>query len=124
MKRFVVIKTLLLFVLVITVMGCREKKDTFVEVYVVDDQGKAVTNATVELLTSPPYELNSIPVLNKTEVSNESGIALFNFNDVYKLGQAGVAVLDVEVTKGNQMGHGIVKVEQEMTTKERIVVFP
>ncbi|MEN9978118.1 MAG: hypothetical protein RLZZ569_743, partial [Bacteroidota bacterium] len=52
--------------------------------------------------------------------TNMAGEAIFNFNDVYQLGQAGVAVLDIEVEKGLLTGQGIIKIEAE-TTSEQII---
>ncbi|MCH2223397.1 MAG: hypothetical protein MK066_01415 [Crocinitomicaceae bacterium] len=124
MNKIIAIKGALSLLLLLTLVSCKEKKDTLVEIYVVDIQGNAVANATVELLTSPPYELNSIPVLHMKEKSDQFGIAYFNFNDVYQLGQAGVAVLDVDVIREGKKGHGILKVEQEITNKEQIVIHP
>jgi hypothetical protein len=49
-----------------------------------------------------------------------AGEAIFNFNEVYQLGQAGVAVLDIEVEKGLLTGQGIIKIEAE-TTSEQII---
>lgn len=124
MKKTTAIKSVLFFALILLAASCKEKKDTLVEIQVADAQGNVIENAFVELSTSPPYEANSVPVLNKQSTSNSSGIARFNFNDVYKLGQAGVAVLEVSVTKGSLSGTGIVKIEEEVTSKERVVILP
>ena len=124
MKKFLLVKSLFVCLCLVILSSCREKKDTIVEVHVLNNSGQRVVNAHVKLLTSSPYELNSIPVLEMEATSNSSGVAMFNFNDVYQLGQAGVAVLEIEVSKGNEEGKGIVKVEQEITTKETVIILP
>jgi hypothetical protein len=55
-------------------------------------------------------------------MTNANGVAVFNFNDVYQLGQAGVAVLNIDVQKDALTGQGIIKVEQEVTSKETVYV--
>ena len=55
-------------------------------------------------------------------ITNDQGRATFDFNDVYQLGQAGVAVLSIEVVAGSETGQGVIKVEQEQTTEEIVFV--
>lgn len=111
---------------VVSSSGCRKKKDTVAKVYVHDEAGNRVSGAQVQLKgtsTLPPGEAGNV-VLHKTSTSNASGEAIFSFNDVYQLGQAGVAVVDIIADKGNLHGTGIMKVEQETTTEERVFVIP
>ncbi len=104
--------------------GCRKKKDTIAKVYVRDASNNPVVAAQVVLggqNTNPPGEGSQNPVaLYDTTTTNGSGEAIFNFNDVYQLGQAGVAVLDITATKGTSTGTGIIKVEQETTSEETV----
>jgi hypothetical protein len=44
----------------------------------------------------------------------------FNFSEFYVAGQAGFAVLDIDATKGNLNGTGLIKIE-EMQTNEATV---
>jgi hypothetical protein len=60
--------------------------------------------------------------LYDTTTTNTSGEARFNFNDVYQLGQAGVAVLNIEASANGLSGEGIIKVEQETTSEETVFV--
>jgi hypothetical protein len=78
--------------LIVSSSGCRKKKDTIAKIYVKDEFSAPVQGAQVVL----------------------------KFNDVYQLGQAGVAVLDIEVEKGLLTGQGIIKIEAE-TTSEQII---
>ncbi|MFN5910972.1 MAG: hypothetical protein ACK45H_06535, partial [Bacteroidota bacterium] len=61
-------------------------------------------------------------VVYDTTLTNSSGVAVFNYNDEYQLGQAGVAVLDIKAFKGGAQGQGIIKVEQETTSEETVYI--
>ena len=111
-----------------TIVGCRKKEDTIAIVIVRNDANEAVSGATVKLkaqssVVGQPTEINT-DVFPMTATSNSSGQATFNFNDVYQLGQAGVAVLSIEVVSGTSTGIGVIKVEQEETTEEVVFITP
>jgi hypothetical protein len=57
-----------------------------------------------------------------TSYTNVEGLATFNFNEIYQLGQAGVAVLDIKAQKLNQVGIGIIKIEAEKLNEETVVI--
>lgn len=104
--------------------GCRKKKDTIAKVTVKDDANAVVAGATVVLFgqpSSPEYQGQVVTIYDTTE-TNSSGVAVFNFNDVYQLGQAGVAVLDIHAFTGTAEGTGIIKVEEEVTTEETVYI--
>lgn len=113
---------LILSITAIGFFGCQKKQDTLVEITVKNDVNQVVPSATVKLSTLPPHEQNSTPVLEMEGTTNAAGIVRFNFNDVYQLGQAGVAVLNVDVQKDALTGQGIIKVEQEVTSEETVFV--
>lgn len=113
-------KLILICLLVVTSVSCRKKEDTIVEIYVRTNASLVVPNATVRLYTAPPYEPNSTPVLEMVGQTDINGVIRFNFNDIYKLGQAGVAVLNIEVTKEGVTSTGIIKIEQETTSKKTL----
>lgn len=106
--------------------GCKKKKDTIAKVYVRDVNNNPVVAAEVILYgenTNPPNSGSQNPVaLMDTTTTNGSGEAIFNFNDVYQLGQAGVAVLNIKATKDGNTGNGIIKVEQETTSEETVFI--
>lgn len=112
---------LILSLCFIALLSCDKKKDTIVEITVKNEVNQVVSGANVKLLTLPPHEANSTPVLEMDGTTDVNGIVRFNFNDVYQLGQAGVAVLNIEVKKGDLDGTGIIKVEQEEVSTK--VVF-
>lgn len=118
--KYIVLALLLLFVGTIQV-SCRKKEDTIAQVTVKNSSNEPVYNARVIVYGQSTTNQASSVVLYDTAYTNANGVATFNFNEVYQLGQAGVAVLNIDANKGNLVGQGIIKVEQEATTEE--VVF-
>lgn len=102
--------------------GCRKKKDTIAIIYVRDIANQLVSGAQVVLYGQSTINQPASVVLYDTTVTNTSGEAKFNFNDVYQLGQAGVAVLNIEAYKDGAEGQGIIKVEQETTSEEIVFI--
>lgn len=104
--------------------GCRKKKDTIAKIYVRNVANEPVSAATVRVKGEDTDDNNGDPVivLDKTTTTNASGEAIFNFNDVYQLGQAGVAVLNIDAQKDGLSGSGIIKIEQEKTSEETVFI--
>ena len=102
--------------------GCRKKKDTIAKVYVKDWSNQYVEGATVILYGKSTINTPANVVLYDTTLTNSSGVAVFNYNDVYQLGQAGVAVLDIKAYKNGAQGQGIIKVEEETTSEETVYI--
>lgn len=103
-------------------VGCRKKEDTIAKIFVRDASNQSVAGARVIIYGQSTTNQPSSVVLFDTTTSNSSGEAVFNFNDVYQLGQAGVAVLNIDVDKDAMAGSGIIKVEQETTTEETVFI--
>ncbi|MDB3906199.1 hypothetical protein N9355_01860 [Crocinitomicaceae bacterium] len=95
--------------------SCYKQKETVAVIKVVDANNQPVGNARV--IVYGTGALGSI-VVNDTMFTNTTGEAMFNMDYIYKPGQAGVAVLDIEVSKSGVASQGIIKVEQENTTRE------
>jgi hypothetical protein len=115
--------TLLVALFALTNIGCRKKKDTIAEIMVRNSAGAAVSGATVYLYPkpSPGYENN--PLLWEFETTtNSSGVASFNFNEVYQLGQAGVVVAHIKASQGGSSGTGVIKVEEETTSTATVFI--
>jgi hypothetical protein len=91
-------------------------------VYVHDAADDVVVGAQVVLKGESTVTPSPPVVLFDTTTTNGSGEAIFNFNDVYQLGQAGVAVLNIEAQKDGLTGQGIIKVEQETTSEETVFI--
>lgn len=118
-----------LFVLSVAVLSilatsnaCRKKKDTIAKVYVYDASESPVASANVILSGNATPPVKGKIIDPKEATTNSKGEAIFNFNDLYQLGQAGVAVLDITASKGELGGKGIIKIEAEVTTEESVII--
>jgi hypothetical protein len=103
--------------------GCRKKHDTIAKIYIRDHSNSLVSGAQVRVKGESTDPNNpSASTLDKTATTNSAGEATFNFNDVYQLGQAGVAVVNIYAEKDLMEGEGIMKVEQEVTSEETVFI--
>ena len=107
---------------VVSVSGCRKKKDTLAHIYVKSNTNEFVDNAMVVLYGTNTAGTPQQVVVFDTSYTNVEGLATFNFNEIYQLGQAGVAVLDIKAQKLNQVGIGIIKIEAEKLNEETVVI--
>lgn len=125
-------KKYILFTAVATLMissmalmsSCRKKGDTIARITVRDTANILVPGAEVILYgqsTTDPIQ----PVVRRdTAITNSSGVAVFNYNEVYQLGQAGVAVLNISASKGNLFGSGIIKIDEEKENAATVFIQP
>jgi hypothetical protein len=114
----------LFIVATVAVSGCRKKKDTIANVYVKDDNNLLVDQAMVVLYGTNTAGTPQQVAVFDTAYTNVEGMATFNYNDIYQLGQAGVAVLDIKAQKLNKIGQGIIKIEAETTNEETVFIQP
>ena len=125
LNRLITLSLLAILSLTMSV-GCKKKVDTFAVVVVKNNANGLVAGANVLLkaegTTTDPSSINTA-IFPMSAVSDSEGKARFNFNKVYQLGQAGVAVLTIEVVAGSKTGQGVIKVEQEQTTEEVVFVI-
>ncbi len=100
--------------------SCYRKKDTIARVTVVDAAGSPKGGAEVRLYYD---EGNGEPreYLEQTASTDASGIATFNYNDLFKSGQAGFAILDIDVDSETKVG--IIRIEEETTSEETVEVM-
>ncbi|MCC5924782.1 MAG: hypothetical protein JJT77_13445 [Crocinitomicaceae bacterium] len=126
MKRFLIytIAATLLMSLALSFGACRKKEDTVARITVRDTANILVPNARVILFGQSTTDPIQPVVLRDTAFTNSSGVATFLFNDVYQLGQAGVAVLNISVSKGNLKGQGIIKIEEEVENTATVFIQP
>lgn len=120
-------KVLFLFVaalLATTFTSCRKKKDTIANIYVRDETNASVEGAMVILYGTNTSGTPQVVAVFDTAYTNSSGMASFNYNDLYQLGQAGVAVLDIKAQKLNKIGTGIIKIEAEKVNEETVFIQP
>lgn len=126
MKRYLYFTGAIAFLACITFSfnSCRKKGDTIAIIKVHDTGNAVVPGATVILYgtsTTNPIQ----PVIRRdTQVTDASGTATFNFNEVYQLGQAGVAVLNISAKKGTMKGAGMIKIEEEKESKATVLIQP
>jgi hypothetical protein len=79
-----------------------------------DNYGLVVEGAKVEVYSEPTdTSINSELSINMLEITNESGTATFNFNDIYKTGQTGTAIVKAKATYFGKTGHKIINVVEE-----------
>lgn len=99
--------------------SCFKVEETIASVTVLNEVGTPVPGASVRLYN---IGLDGPPRFDTTQFTNGSGIASFNFSEYYEAGQSGFAVLDIEVSKGSLAGTGIIKIEEQETSEESVVV--
>lgn len=103
--------------------GCKKDEDTIATVLVLDTDGRPVPGADVRLFGEPSEPCTECTIrFDTTQTTNGTGKVTFNFSDFYKAGQAGFAVLNIEVTKGSLEGSGIIKIEEQETTEESVTI--
>ncbi|MFA5574012.1 MAG: hypothetical protein WC994_03035 [Brumimicrobium sp.] len=126
MKKYIVISGILTFAfsLSLSLGSCRKKGDTIVKITVRDTGNYVVPGAQVILRgTSTTTPIQPV-ILRDTAETDPSGIAYFNFNDEYQLGQAGFAVLDIEARKNGHYGSGVIKVVEEEENTKTVFIVP
>ncbi len=122
MKKLFFISSILVFS--ISLNSCRKKGDTIANIYVKDETNTSVSGAMVILYGTNTGSTPQVVAVFDTMYTNAAGLASFNFNDIYQLGQAGVAVLDIKAQKLNKIGQGIIKIEAETINEETIFIQP
>ncbi len=120
----------LIVLLAFTISGCRKDKKTIATITVVSGTGAPVPGVTVKVYSScsecpgpaggPRFDTTTMSSL--TQITNGTGKVSYDFSEFYKKGQAGFAVLDIKATKGNLIGSGIIKIEEETTSEETITI--
>ncbi|MCT4561847.1 MAG: hypothetical protein N4A41_10770 [Crocinitomicaceae bacterium] len=104
-------------------VGCKKTKDTIAKVIVRDAVSQTVVSGAKVVLYGQSTENKQGKVtVYDTTVTNASGEAIFNFNDLWKPGQAGVAVLNIDAVKGDASGSGIIKVVEQETSTETVFI--
>ena len=108
----------------VSLSACRKKMDTVAHIYVKDETNASVSNAMVVLYGTNTQQTPQQVAVFDTAYTNTNGLATFNYNKLYQLGQAGVAVLDIKAQKGNKTGQGIIKIEAEKVNEETVYIQP
>lgn len=105
-----------LIVFIFSFTSCYKKKDTIANVTVLDSSSSPVVGTEVRLFYGVNPDSTRIDVQSTT---GGGGTAVFNFNDVYKSGQGGFAVLDISI---GGVVVGIIKIEEETTSEETVTI--
>ncbi len=106
---------LLTAILALGVVGCNKEKDTIAEITVQDQQEENVSGALVHVFGEPSdtaFQNKEIRI-DREKKTGTNGKAKFNFTELFKKGQAGFAVLDVEITVDTFKIDGFIKVKEE-----------
>jgi hypothetical protein len=113
----------ILFVL-IALTSCKKEEPTIALITVTTVDGVAVEQALVRLYPEPTAEGGTQGELidDVEQFTNAAGQATFDFSEYYELGQAGFAVLNIEVTKDTLSAEGIIKIDPEVTNMETVIV--
>ncbi len=125
MKRNVLVVFISAIVLVTgSFVSCKKDVETIATVIVKNESGDVIPGATVRLFGSGSAQEDNPGEIrfDTTGITNGTGKVSFNFSEFYKQGQAGFVVLDIIAEKGLLAGEGIIKVEEESTTEESIVI--
>ena len=99
--------------------SCQKPTDTLVSVTVLNDKNAPMLGADVRLWHGGEGDR-----IDESSVTDGAGEALFNLTDYYVHGQAGLAVLDIDVTwQDTTQRLGFVEVIEEGERLEEIVVY-
>ena len=97
--------------------SCYKPKSTIASITVLNDSNNSpVSGATVRLFYDDPAGINT-SIINEQNTTSDEGVVNFDFSEYYKDGQAGFAVLDIEV---NNVFVGVIQVEERATTEKTI----
>ncbi len=120
-------KSILLYSLLVVLevsfsSGCRKKKDTTAKITVRDATNSLVIGATVRVYAVSSTNPHPPVTVDDTQTSDYKGEANFNYNNIYQLGQAGVAVLNIDASKGTATGSGIIKIQAETENTQTVYI--
>ncbi len=123
MFRKAIIVPVLLLILGSGLGACNKEKDTKATITVLDTAGAAVGGAYVKLYANPTNPLQAdFSRLTMEGTTRGDGKVTFDYSEFYKRGQAGFAVLDILAQKDSMSGEGIIRIEEEQTNEETVVV--
>lgn len=128
-----------LILLTISITGCRKEKETTATILVVNAAGLPVPNVFVRVYcpdatcNRPGSTLDES--MDRNDATGSNGEAKFNYTEAFQLGQAGFAVLDVEIflteaeldarianaSSITPEASGVVKIEEEIENEQTIV---
>ena len=118
-----ILAAILLIILGAGLGSCNKEKDTKATITVLDSAGSVVAGAYVKLFANPATPLQAdFSRLTKEGNTGADGKITFDYSEFYKRGQAGFAVLDILAKTDSLTGEGIIRIEEEQTNEETVVV--
>lgn len=115
-----------LALLLIAFTSCKKEAPTLAKIYIQDTDGLPFANAEVRVYGEPTTSPHNEMIMDYTLISDADGEVIFDFTNDFKLGQAGFAVLNIEVSSTDELmfGEGIIKIEEEKTNTETLIIQP
>jgi hypothetical protein len=113
-----------LALVMLTLVSCKKEAPTLAKIYIQDTFGAPCANAEVRVFGEPTTSPHNEMIMDYTLFTDADGEVIFDFTDNFKLGQAGFAVLNIEVNSMDELlfGEGIIKIEEEKTNTETLVI--
>ena len=105
--------------------SCNKEKDTIAIITIVDSANHVVSGAYVKLKGTPTPGWPGDPTrLDQEMMTDALGQAKFDYSSLYHQGQAGFAVMDIITFKDSATGEGIIKIIEEETNHETVMLIP
>ena len=116
-------RSLLVGVLAFGATACNKEKPTTVVITVKDAEGRLVPEAHVKLFANPavPQKPDLTRLLQEGDTKG-NGTVEFDYSGLYEQGLAGFAVLDILVEKDTLYAEGIIKVLEEETNEQTLIL--
>tara|TARA_B100000965_G_scaffold164900_1_gene137228 strand:+ start:200 stop:574 length:375 start_codon:yes stop_codon:yes gene_type:complete len=108
-----------LFLCFALLFSCYKQEKTLAIITVLDNNtNDPIADANVRLFYDPSNGSN-IPLIDVQKTTGDNGSASFDFSDRYQDGQAGFAVLDVEI---DSVFMGVINIVEMSTTEKNIFI--
>ena len=103
--------------------SCVKEDPTIAVVNVVDSNNDPVPDAMVLLYGNPMPPLGEV-IRFDTAYTDQNGQAVYDYTEMFKLGQAGFAILEIRAKKGALEGTGTIRIEEEKTNVATVTIEP
>ena len=122
--RRVLTNALMVLVFATVFAACNKEDPTTVVITVQDSTGRPAEQAYVRLFANPAVPRADASRLMMEALTDAAGKAEFDYSGFYEQGQAGFAVLDILTFRDSTYAEGIIKVLEEETNEETLVLKP
>lgn len=110
-----------LMIIFVSFSSCVKIKPTVAIIYIRNSDGSACNGALVRLYGQPSEISTSNAAqmlrIDLTKQTDESGRAYFDLSDFYEAGQTGMAILNVDALKFNQVSTGFIQIKEQETNE-------